>query len=321
MNTGNGFEPFPEYDIYLSEVSPQDKPWEKHRAAADKVRNLYRGTLFDRYAERISGCSGLLEFVFVTNPEGTVRLKLTNSRFCRVRHCPVCQWRRQLMWRARFFSGLPNLLRDYPKVKFLFLTLTVKNCPVDELRETLAWMNKSWERLSKRKQFPALGWLKATEVTRSTIGYAHPHFHVILAVNPSYFGSGYLSKEKWVQMWRESLRVEYHPSLHIRVVKSSSDSPNELNDELMKGFCEVLKYALKPEDLVSNAEWLIEITSQLHKTRAVAVGGIFKQYISDKEPDDLIGEDENPELDSDGVIWFGWREAVCHYCKVSKPKD
>lgn len=72
----------------------------------------------------------------------------------------------------------------------------------------------------------------------------------------------------------------------------------------MKGFCEVLKYAFKPEDLVSNAESLIEITSQIHKTRTVVIGGIFKQYMFDKKPNDFIGEDENSELDFDGVIWF-----------------
>ncbi|WP_170869787.1 protein rep, partial [Shigella sonnei] len=26
------------------------------------------------------------------------RLRLREAHFCRVRHCPVCQWRRSLMW-------------------------------------------------------------------------------------------------------------------------------------------------------------------------------------------------------------------------------
>jgi hypothetical protein len=34
-------------------------------------------------------------------------------------------------------------------------------------------------------------------------------------------------------------------------------------------------------------EWLVALTTQLKKTRAVSVGGVFKDYISQKEPEDL----------------------------------
>jgi plasmid rolling circle replication initiator protein Rep len=317
MLAGDGIEPLPEDTFYLTEVSPQDKPWDKHRSEADSVRILYQDSVYDCYAQRISGCSGLLQFDFVASPEtGETRLKLSACRFCRVRHCPVCQWRRQLRWRARFFNALPRILEDYPKARFLFLTLTVRNCPISELRDTLTWMNKSWVLLTKRKQFPGLGWLKSVEVTKGSSGDAHPHFHVILMVNESYFKRGYLSKQKWIQLWRESLRVDYDPSVNIQAIKSTAATPDQLGEDLMKGFCEVLKYSLKPEDLVSDKEWLIAITQQLHKTRAVAVGGVFRKYISEKEPEDLIGEDENPEDDAGLPVWFGWREAIARYVKV-----
>jgi hypothetical protein len=29
---------------------------------------------------------------------------LSASRFCRVRTCPVCQWRRSLMWKAKAYQ-------------------------------------------------------------------------------------------------------------------------------------------------------------------------------------------------------------------------
>lgn len=344
MTTGEGFDPSPADTIYLSEVSAKDKPWDTHRAAADKVSSLYEGTMYHRYAERIAGCSPFLDFSFVIDPEtGSITLDLANVHFCRVRYCTVCQWRRQLKWRARFFNALPKILTDYPKIRFVFLTLTVKNCPVEELRETLVRMNQAWTRLSQRKQFPALGWLKSVEVTQeydcttplvcSRIkgkngskkrcpncipnGYAHPHFHAILAVNPSYFTHGYLSKEKWIQLWRESLRVDYDPSVAVKVVKSTTADPEQLDTELMKGFCEVLKYSLKPDDLIANQQWLLEITAQLHKTRAVAVGGIFRDYISDKEPEDLITENQELESGSDGKIRFAWRESIARYFKLN----
>jgi hypothetical protein len=46
-----------------------------------------------------------------------VKLKLKNAYFCRVRFCPVCQWRRSLRWQAKVYQALPQLRRDYPDTK------------------------------------------------------------------------------------------------------------------------------------------------------------------------------------------------------------
>jgi hypothetical protein len=77
-------------DILLSELSPQDKPWDKHRGFADTIQSHYNGSKFDRYAQRVSFCSQLLEFGLTPGDDETIRLKLRSAKFCRVRHCPVC---------------------------------------------------------------------------------------------------------------------------------------------------------------------------------------------------------------------------------------
>ena len=221
------------------------------------------------------------------------------------------------MWRARFFQALPKIRKEYPTARFLFLTLTVRNCEISDLRSQLAWMNKSWQRLAERKQFPALGYLKSTEVTRSVDGTAHPHFHAILMVNSSYFSHGYIPQAKWTELWKESLRVDYTPILDVKAVKPSKGSSEEhLSDQLAKALCETLKYSVKPDDLVADREWLLELTTQLHKTRAVALGGVFKNFLSDDDPEDLIHIDENSdEPISDNSLWFGWREMLQRYLK------
>src|SRR5436189_2318856 len=120
----SGFRLDSQDEFYLTDVSLKDKPWDKHRFEADQVKGLYCGTTFDRYAERIDNCSGLLEFSFLLNSETSeIGLKLKTARFSRVRHCPVCQWRRSLVWRARFFQALPKIRKEYPMARFLFLTL------------------------------------------------------------------------------------------------------------------------------------------------------------------------------------------------------
>ena len=116
----------------LADLSPKDKPWDLHRSQAQDVQAIYATAAdFERYAERISQCSGLLRFGCHPDPDtGEVRLRLREARFCRVRHCPVCQWRRSLMWLARFYQSLPAIQHKYPTARWLFLTLTVRNCAI-----------------------------------------------------------------------------------------------------------------------------------------------------------------------------------------------
>ncbi|PAP01099.1 protein rep, partial [Salmonella enterica] len=67
--------------------------------------------------------------------------------YCRVRHCPVCQRRRSLMWQARFYQSLPKIVADYPDGRWMFLTLTVRNCAIEDLGVTLTSMNAAFQRM------------------------------------------------------------------------------------------------------------------------------------------------------------------------------
>lgn len=199
---------------FLSDVSPQDKPWDSHKAFCDSVSKVLKGSdkkAHQKQAKRIDECSQNLEFgwVLVSTETGKMKLRLKYAQFCRVRHCPICQWRRSLMWVARFFDALPRIYSAYPDMRYIMLTLTVRNCSILELRSVVDCMAKSFQRLSQRKDFPALGFVRTLEVTRGKDGSCHPHFHVLIAVPSSYFvGRSYLSEDKWSLLWLESLHLE-----------------------------------------------------------------------------------------------------------------
>ena len=329
--------------FYLSDVSPKDKPWDVHKDQSRQVSSIYTQAEYEKYAERILGCSQSLEFLVLTDDKGSIYLKLHSTHFCRVRFCPICQWRRSMMWRARFLKALPKICADYPRGRFIFLTLTVKNCRLEDLRETIAWMNASWKKMTMRKNFPALAWIKCIEVTRSEDDMAHPHFHCLLMVNQTYFSRGYISQADWTKMWKECLKVDYTPIVNVKRVKERKqkrkqivDSVNHSNvnncnnttvdnpvDDIIAGVLETIKYSVKPDDLIgtkssktSPQDWLAELTRQLHKTRSIALGGIFKQYLSEDEPEDLINADieEKTDLDEEGYnCIFEWRDVMKRY--------
>lgn len=360
-----------ENEIYLSDVSERDRPWDERRHDAEVVGDLYRlsagnendtGSYIScesseavsssaRYSERIQKCSRFLEFALKSDDSGEIKFKLQAAEFCRVRHCPVCQWRRSLMWRARFLEAVPKILEAHPKHSFIFLTMSPRNCELAELRQTVQLMNKAWVRLSRLKEFPGDGFVRSLEVTRNAdTAQAHPHFHVLLMIPDSYFKSrGYLSQKRWRELWQRSLRVKYDPRFHVKKVRPDfKGTPSKFYDGdtqfisggaktvgLHKALCETLKYSVKPGDLIGdsivgsdlnlnadprnevNAAWLVELTKQMHNLRATTVGGVFRQFLKEEEPEDLIHpEGHTEDLEEEDIrLTFGWRSRVKRYAQ------
>jgi plasmid rolling circle replication initiator protein Rep len=294
----------------LADLSERDKPWDKHKKNSGIVANYYKTTReFADKGGKVNYCSEMLDFKLVPNQEdGAYKLKLDSSQFCRQRHCPICQWRRSLRWKAKAHQAIPRVMEAFPKYRWLFVTLTLKNCAIEDLRNTLTWVNESFKRFTKLKEFPAIGWIKSVEVTRGRDGSAHPHLHTLMLVPPSYFGKGYLSQQRWCELWQQSLRVDYKPILDVQAIKKDL-SPHFIIPE-------ILKYQCKESDLTADCDWFLELTRQLRNTRAVAVGGILRDYMKSLEadPDDLIGKDDSETSEVDeGHLYFGWKRSEKKY--------
>lgn len=348
-------------DDFLFQISPKDKSWDDHRFQANQVVLILSDGLphHQRQAERMQECAKRLDFGWVIESieMGEVRLRLKEARFCRVRHCPICQWRRAKMWVARFYQAFPRIYADYPDLRYILLTLTVRNCQVLKLRETIREMNGAWKRLTERKIWPALGFVRSLEITRAKDGAAHPHYHCLLVVPPGYFGKKYLSTAKWAQLWQEALRIDYTPICDVRLVKpkkweklrqtsplglqevkmdevrNAIISPEHYNEGggrefydayhealrptqvevLLSSITEVIKYAVKPSDMVADPDWLLDLADELRNARAVAVGGILREYLADQEPRSLVTEDEEDIRNNPGGMVFGWREQYNRY--------
>jgi hypothetical protein len=107
-------------------------------------------------------------------------------------------------------------------------------------------------------------------------------------------------------MWRQSLRVDYKPVLDVQALNPK--------DSLVGLLAEVIKYSVKESDLTADKEWLLELTRQMHRIKAIAVGGILREYMQEleQEPTDLIGKDEEGEVD-EGHLYFGWKKKFKKY--------
>lgn len=289
--------PLPANLIPLAKEHPKGKTWDELKAYNEQLRNTYAQIAptprNKSYIRRLDECSTFIEF-----QRGGDAWRLSKASFCHVRLCPVCQWRRSMVWQKRFINAYPEIQKAHPNARYIFLTLTIKNCEIHELKATLKSIGQGFKRMTMLKDWPAIGWARTFEVTRNEEdNTAHPHLHALLMVKPSYFqGSQYLSQATWSNVWQKAMRLDYTPIVHVQAVKPKHDSLT-LNP-IACAILEVFKYSIKPSDMVADPEFLDELTRQMKGVRAVGLGGIFKELIKETEEklEELEGvEIENPE--------------------------
>ena len=68
-------------DLALAEYSPKDSKWDTQRAITQSMSDfLYQVQRFERWAERMDGCTRTLGFGEVVNPEtGEIKPKLVDT--------------------------------------------------------------------------------------------------------------------------------------------------------------------------------------------------------------------------------------------------
>ena len=303
---------------WLSDVSPGDKPWDEHHATGDQMVPMYQRSDDERHQKlgrRIRECAPTLTMAEAFHREtGEVKLKLSEAFFCRCRTCPTCQWRRALRWKARIIEALPKIKAEFPTHQWIMLTLTIRNVPIEELKEAIRSMNRAYRRMMKFIMWPADGSIKSMEVTKGKDGRAHPHFHCLLHVPGGYFNGGqYLNHEKWRAMWRKAMKLDYDPQIWIERLPRKKQTMEDAVKE-------VLKYSVKPADLVDEDEWLWALTDQLHHVRAVEVLGSVKKFFKEDDDEMLVVEDkEQPELELTGnETTFDWHRKDARYGRKRK---
>lgn len=264
----------------------KERPWKLHKRENLRLVEIYKMTkekklnlISDSRLFDLEHCADTL--LFMQNAEGKKKLKSAN--FCRLRLCPMCQWRRSLKMFGQVKKITDKILESDKSIRFIFGTFTIRNCDAKDLEACIDNLNKKFRYLvassltfapAKKLKQNLLGYLKAVEVTYNTKDKTyHPHLHVIFAVKSTFFknSSNYMSKKEWISLWQQALGVDYKPQTDIRAIKSGT----------AKAVAEVAKYPVKTAPILKldddeAVEVLKTLTMSLNKKRFVAYGGIFK---------------------------------------------
>ncbi|MGU9141323.1 protein rep [Clostridium perfringens] len=291
-----------------------------------KLKNLELAESYKRLglkkAYRVEECGTLLSFKIIDED----LKKLFKANFCKDRLCPMCTWRRSMKIFGQVSKVMDRALED-KEYRFLFLTLTVRNCTGEELSNEIDRMFNSLKLLFQRKEVKkiVIGFFRGLEVTyNEEYDTYHPHFHIILMVNKSYFKKSdkYLTQKDWTNLWKDCLKVDYTPIVNVKAFKTAS------KEQTRKSICEVAKYTVKDndylfEDIEMTDNTVAILNNALKSRRLIAFGKKFRKIhkelnLDDAEKGDLINTDVDdtirPEIE-EIIENYKWNFGVKQYFK------
>lgn len=253
-------------------------------------------------AIRLVACARWLEFALPPEAEDK-RYKVVKTSSCHVRLCPVCQWRRSL-------NTFRNLAQVYsaPELagrKHLFVTLTQRNVPGEQLGEEIKRISDAYTAMLRRKPLKDIveGYTRTIEITMAKDGTFHPHIHAIWTVAGSYGSKKYISQNNLCLEWQKALKTDYKPVCHLQMIKNMDG----------KSVAEVAKYSVKPADYITdrieNTAKIISILDPaLDGKRFVSFGGIIKTIKTN-----LFKLQNLEEIETDTITaaeWENWERVL-----------
>lgn len=303
------------------------RPWTERKMQNKQLVELYERAreiddtiLSDSRLDSLKDCASWL--LFAENKEHERHLQKAN--FCRLRLCPMCNWRRSLKLFAQV-DKIVNLIKLHkPTARYIFVTLTVRNCTGENLTDTINAMNKAFTYITsdnrtfapaKKLKENLMGYMKAIEITyNSKSDTYHPHIHCIFELRSEYFaGRNYMNKKAWIELWKSAMKLDYEPSVDVRNIKGGTSA----------AVAEVAKYPvkldiLKIKDKEQATMALICLHKAIFKRRLVTFGGDFKKYkaelgLDDVEDGDLVNVDEQKQFNAVTQVLFKYRASVGAY--------
>ena len=218
--------------------------------------------------DRLKECGNFIKF---QSSEDKTKFMLSGGNFCNNRFCPFCSWLKAKRTAFELLE-LIKVVEYKEKFAFLFITLTAPNVPKEKLREEIEEFNVSFKRLFQTKEFKVFnkGFIRKLEITyNEERDDYHPHFHLVVAVNKSYFTSrNYMSKKRLLELWQRAKRDTSITQVDIKPCRMDT----------VKQVMELATYSAKQGDLYKSKEIFDGFYEGLFRKKLLVYNGIFKEY-------------------------------------------
>ncbi|CAC8544393.1 Replication protein [Staphylococcus aureus] len=247
----------------------------------------------------VEDCNTFLSFVADKTLE---KQKLYKANSCKNRFCPVCAWRKARK-DALGLSLMMQYIKQQENKEFIFLTLTTPNVMSDELESEIKRYNNSFRKLIKRKKVGSVikGYVRKLEITynKKRDDY-NPHFHVLIAVNKSYFTDKryYISQQEWLDLWRDVTGISEITQVQVQKIRQNN------NKELY----EMAKYSGKDSDYLINQKVFDAFYKSLKGKQVLVYSGLFKEAKKKLKNGDLDYLKEIDPTEYIYQIFYIWKQ-------------
>lgn len=260
----------------------------------------------------INECGDLLMFLSDFEMENK---KLHKGSFCKNRFCPMCSWRMACKDSLKISILMEHLKKEGNK-EFIFLTLTAPNVKGDKLEEEIRKYNKSFDKLMKRNEVKNIvkGYIRKLEVTynsdMSSKSYDtyHPHFHVVIAVNKTYFKKSdlYINQQRWLELWQEATGDSSITQVDVRKSRANN----------LKEVYELAKYSAKDSDYLISRPVFETFYKALKGKRFIVYGGLFSEANTMYENGELDCYKVRDEIEYVYMMCYQWKQREYENTKI-----
>lgn len=278
-----------------------------------KFSNYIEPLISKKMMKLINECGDLLMFLSDFEMENK---KLHKGSFCKNRFCPMCSWRMACKDSLKISILIEHLKKEGNK-EFIFLTLTAPNVKGDKLEEEIRKYNKSFDKLMKRNEVKNIvkGYIRKLEVTynsdMSSKSYDtyHPHFHVVIAVDRSYFTSrNYINRDRWLELWQEATGDSSITQVDVRKSKANN----------LKEVYELAKYSAKDSDYLISRPVFETFYKALKGKRFIVYGGLFSEANIMYENGELDCYKVRDEIEYVYMMCYQWKQQEYENTKIKE---
>lgn len=260
----------------------------------------------------INECGDLLMFLSDFEMENK---KLHKGSFCKNRFCPMCSWRMACKDSLKISILMEHLKKEGNK-EFIFLTLTAPNVKGDKLEEEIRKYNKSFDKLMKRNEVKNIvkGYIRKLEVTYNSdissksYNTYHPHFHVVIAVNKTYFKKSdlYINQQRWLELWQEATGDSSITQVDVRKSRANN----------LKEVYELAKYSAKDSDYLISRPVFETFYKALKGKRFIVYGGLFSEANIMYENGELDCYKVRDEIEYVYMMCYQWKQREYENTKI-----
>ncbi|MCS6133280.1 replication protein [Clostridium botulinum] len=299
-----------------------------------KFSNYIEPLISKKMIELINDCGSFLAFLGDFEMENK---KLHKGSFCKNRFCPMCSWRMSCKDSLEITILMEHLRKEENK-EFIFLTLTTPNVKGYELDRAIKMYNKSFKKLMERKEVKGIvkGYIRKLEVTYQKEKYItkelwqkkkdyykkkglgigdlepnyntyNPHFHVVIAVDKSYFTSrNYINRDRWIELWQESTGNYSITQVDVRKAKVNN----------RKEVYELAKYSAKDSDYLVSRPVFEIFYKALKGKQSLVFSGLFKDAHRMYKLHELDVYKKQDEIQYVYMLYYNWHKKEYENTKI-----